>query len=151
MFHKIALASVLSAVVLTGCNNAATTTAQDNPLIENRTKLMKDWRQANEGMKAMIENPATFDAATFKERADFIANTTTTMWTYFDGETAKGGDAQDAIWADAAGFKAETEKFTAAANALAAAAATATSTADVEALYGEMASSCGSCHKIYKK
>ena len=151
MFHKIALASVLSAVVLTGCSNAATTTAQDNPLIENRTKLMKDWRQANEGMKAMMENPATFDAATFKERADFIANTTTTMWTYFDGETAKGGDAQDAIWTDAAGFKAETEKFTAAANALAAAAATATSAADVEALYGKMASSCGSCHKVYKK
>lgn len=151
MFQKIALASLLSAaVVLTGCNNATTNT-QDNAQLENRTKLMKDWRQANEGMKAMMENPATFDAATFKERADFIANNTNTMWTYFEGEHAKGGDAQDAIWTDAAGFKAETEKFTAAANTLAAAAATATSAADVEALYGEMASSCGSCHKVYKK
>lgn len=151
MFHKIALASILSAaVILTGCNNSSSST-QDSAQIENRSKLMRDWRQANEGMKAMMENPATFDAATFKERADFIANNTATMWSYFEGEAAKGGDSQDAIWTDAEGFRAETEKFNAAANALAAAAATATSAADVEAQYGEMASSCGSCHKAYKK
>lgn len=151
MFHKVALATILSAaVILTGCNHATNST-QDNVQLENRTKLMKDWRQANEGMKAMMENPETFDAATFKERADFIANNTMTMWTYFQGEDAKGGDAQDTIWTDVTGFQAETDKFTAAANTLAAAAATATSAADVEAQYGDMVGSCGSCHKIYKK
>ena len=49
---------------------------------------MKDWRHANQDMKAMIEDPSRFDAITFKERADFIADTNATMWVHFEGEMA---------------------------------------------------------------
>lgn len=151
MFNKIALTAALSAtMILVGCNNSGTSAA-NNPQLEERNKLMKDWRQANEGMKAMMENPDTFDAATFKERADFIADSNAAMWTHFEGDAAKGGDAKDEVWTDAEGFRAKTEEFTASINALSAAAATATTAADVEAQYGQMASNCGSCHKAYKK
>lgn len=136
---------------LTACSsNAEKAATAANSQLDDRAKLMRDWRQANESMKAMIENPASFDAAAFKERADFIAKTADTMWPYFEGEANKGGDAKDTVWTDAAGFKAKADEFTAAAAALSAAAANATSAADVEQLYKQMASSCGSCHKEYK-
>ncbi len=156
---KLALTALLaSALAISACSKTetaaapATNTAEAgaNP-VEARENLMKDWRRANETMKGMLENPSSFDAATFKQNADTIANSTADMWKHFEGDAAKGGDAQDAIWTDAAAFKAETEKFNAAAAALATAAATAQSAADVEKQFGEMASTCGSCHKVYKK
>lgn len=151
MFPKIALAAAcFTTVILAGCNSSGTATA-NNPQVEDRAKLMKDWRHANEGMKAMIEDPSRFDAITFKERADFIADTNATMWVHFEGEMAQGGHAKDEIWTDPEGFKAKTEAFTSSINALALAASEAASVADVEASYGEMASQCGSCHKAYKK
>ncbi|MFB6348899.1 c-type cytochrome [Moraxella marmotae] len=156
MLNKIIPVGLLSAAIaLTGCSQNSTNSSSDNAAPatqqEQRAKLMKDWRHANEGMKAMMENPDTFDAATFKERANVIADSTAQMWQHFEGESAKGGKAEDAIWTNAADFSAKTEEFNAAAAALATAAATATSVSDVEALYGKMASSCGSCHKVYKK
>lgn len=157
MQTKTLLAALAAATLaLTACGKNETAGAStaaapaDQSVVKAREDLMTDWRRANQTLKGMIENPSTFDAATFKENADKIANSTEQMWTYFEGEAAKGGEAADAIWTDAAGFKAETEKFTAAASALSAAAATASSAADVEKLYGEMASSCGSCHKGFR-
>ena len=71
MFHKITLvAACFTTVILAGCNSSGL----PPPIIhwvEDRAKLMKDWRHANEDMKAMIEDPSRFDAITFKERADF--------------------------------------------------------------------------------
>ena len=75
---------MFTTVILAGCNSSGTATA-NNPQVEDRAKLMKDWRHANEGMKAMIEDPSRFDAITFKERADFIADTNATMWVHFEG------------------------------------------------------------------
>lgn len=147
---KFILAATLSSLALVGCTKNETT-ASESTSIKARQDLMQDWRGANEAMKGMMENPASFDAATFKERADSIANSTAEMWKHFEGDANKGGQAQDAVWTDAAAFKAEVEKFNAAAAELSAAAANAKSHSDVEAQFGAMASTCGSCHKQFKK
>lgn len=154
---KFALTALLaSALAITACSKSetaaapATEAAASTNQIEARENLMKDWRRANETMKGMLENPSSFDAATFKQNADIIANSTADMWKHFEGDAAKGGEAKETIWTDAAAFKAETEKFNAAATALATAAASAQSAADVEKQFGEMASTCGSCHKAFR-
>ena len=94
MFHKITLVAACFTTVILARLQQLRDCHPNNPQVEDRTKLMKDWRHANEGMKAMIEDPSRFDAITFKERADFIADTNATMWVHFEGEMAQGGHAK---------------------------------------------------------
>lgn len=155
-FTKIMITALAASLVLTACGKeekAAEAPAAQAEVssIKARQDLMQDWRGANEAMKGMLENPASFDAAAFKERAELISNSTANMWKHFEGEANKGGESQDAVWTDAAAFKAEADKFSAAAADLVAAASTAQSAADVEAQFGAMAGTCGSCHKVFKK
>lgn len=145
-------AIAIAALSLTACNkdsstnNASTSNSSD---VEARQALMKDWRGANDIIKGMLENPANFDAATLKEQTAFLADSAK-MWGHFADQNAKG-DSQDAVWTDAAGFKAAADKFDAATAALNAAAQTATSVDDIKAQAGQVGESCGSCHKVYKK
>ena len=58
---------------------------------------------------------------------------------------------QDAIWTDAAGFKAKQDEFVTTTTNLILAADSAKTAADVEQAFGKMTESCGGCHKAYKK
>lgn len=118
--------------------------------VKERQNLMQDWRGANESMKGMIERPESFDVATFKERANFIAQSSEQMWQYFSGEDKKGGKSTDAVWSDYDAFLLQVENFNVAAKNLADVATTATQVSDVEQAFGQMAESCGSCHKAFK-
>lgn len=141
-----ALAIVITTIsTLSGCNKTAIT--ED---VKTRQNIMQDWRASSDIMKGMLEKPDTFDAATFKEQADLIANSTSDAWTHFANEANKG-DSQDTVWTDAEGFKAQAEQFNVAASELSAAAASATSVEDVQAAFGKVGESCGSCHKAYKQ
>ncbi len=140
----------LSVLALTACGDKAPASAGTSSDVKARQDLMQDWRGANDILKGMMENPASFDAAAFKEQAQFISDGTATMWTHFGDANAKG-DAQDAVWSDTAAFKAEQDKFNAAAQNLVAVATNAKSADDVNAAFGAMAEGCGSCHKVYKK
>lgn len=142
----------LTALVLTACGDkapagASSATSTD---VKARQDLMQDWRGANDILKGMMENPTNFDAATFKEQAEFISGSTTQMWTHFNDANAKG-NSQDAVWSDATGFQTKKDEFDAAAQNLVAVATTAQSADDVNAAFGAMAEGCGSCHKVYKK
>lgn len=154
MFKKT-LAVALTALALTACggekpadNQAATSAASDS--VKARQDLMQDWRAANDILKGMSDNPASFDAAVAKEQAQFLADSSTKMWEHFADANQKG-KSQDAVWADAAGFKAAADKFNAAAAALNTAAQTATQITDLEAAMGQVGESCGSCHKVFKQ
>lgn len=154
MFKKT-LAVALTALALTACggekpadNQAATPAASDS--VKARQDLMQDWRAANDILKGMSDNPASFDAAVAKEQAQFLADSSTKMWEHFADANQKG-KSQDAVWADAAGFKAAADKFNAAAAALNTAAQTATQITDLEAAMGQVGESCGSCHKVFKQ
>ena len=67
----------------------------------------------------MVKDPSKFDAAQVKAAAENQQN----PWVHYP-ETAKGGEAKDEIWRDAAGFQQQIDKFKTA-SALNAAAATA--------------------------
>ncbi len=146
---KITLVT-LALLVMTACSKSADTASAGSTEVADRQALMKDWRAASDILKGMTENPANFDAADVKEQAKFLADGSAKMWTYFGDANAKG-EATDAVWSDAAGFKAATENFNAAVAELNTVAQTATQVSDIEAALGKVGESCGSCHKVYKK
>ena len=128
-------------------SNAASATSTD---IKARQNQMQNWRAANDILKGMMENPDNFDAATFKEQAEFINASTAQMWTYFHDANAKG-NSDDAVWSDATGFQAKKDEFDAAIQNLVATATNAQNADDVNVAFGAMAENCGRCHKVYKK
>ena len=128
-------------------SNAGSATSTD---IKARQNLMQDWRAANDILKGMMENPDNFDAATFKEQAEFINASTAQMWTYFHDANAKG-NSDDAVWSDATGFQAKKDEFDAAIQNLVATATNAQNADDVNVAFGAMAENCGRCKKKKKK
>lgn len=149
MFKKLMPLAIL-VLILSACSNQETGTANNTDAVKARQDLMKDWRGANDIMKGMLENPASFDAAAFKEQAEFISGSNAAMWTHFADANTKG-KSQDAVWSDAAGFKAKQDEFSTALNNLVSVASNAKSADDVKQAFGAMAENCGSCHKIYKQ
>lgn len=136
-------------ITLTACGEDKDSKVQPDS-VKARQNLMQDWRGANDIMKGMMENPTTFDSATFKEQANFINDSSQTMWSHFADANAKG-KSQDIVWTDAQGFANAKDTFMTASANLAAQADTAKTATDVEQAFGAMAENCGSCHKVYKK
>lgn len=95
----------------------------------------------------MVKDPSKFDAAQVKAAAEKLNQN---PWVHYP-ETAKGGEAKDEIWRDAAGFQQQIDKFKTAASALNAAAATATSVDGIKTQFGDLGASCKSCHEKYKE
>lgn len=145
-FQHLIFATLATTIALVGCSQKET--KPDD--IKERQNLMQDWRGANESMKSMIERPESFDAATFKERIEFISNSQEQMWQHFAGEDKKGGKSKDTIWSDNAQWQAQVDQFSQTSANLLAKAGSATAASDIEQAYGEFASSCGSCHKAFK-
>lgn len=146
--HTTAIA--LLALTLSACGGDKGADTAQSDSVKARQNLMQDWRGANDIMKGMMENPATFDAATFKEQANFINSGNEAMWSHFADANAKG-KSQDGVWTNAQGFTNAKDAFMTASANLAVQADTAKTAADVEQAFGAMAESCGSCHKVYKK
>ncbi|WP_230659378.1 c-type cytochrome [Psychrobacter sp. I-STPA10] len=132
-------------LLITACSSTS-----DNTGVKERQDMMANWGDAMKVMGGMMKNPDTFDAAKFQEEAAFLATDAVKPWTHFADENSKGG-ATDAVWTDAAGFKAEADKFQQATAELNTAAQNATSTADVQAAFENVSASCKSCHTTYKQ
>lgn len=157
MNFKLTALLLSATLALTACGGekpAETTSADNAPAasdsIKARQDLMQDWRGANDIIKGMLENPASFDAAVLQEQTKFLSESTAHAWTHFADPNQKG-KSQDAVWADAAGFKAAADKFDTAVSALHTAAQTAKAASDIEAAFGQVGESCGSCHKVFKQ
>lgn len=155
-FKHLALA-VATTALLTACggDNASSGSAPAeqptaNDEVKTRQNTMKDWRGANDIMKSMLENPASFDQATFLEQAQYIQSSTAQTWSAFSDANNKG-KSQDAVWSDAEGFQAQKDLFDEKITALVEVATNAQSADDVQAAFGAMAETCGSCHKVYKQ
>lgn len=164
-FSKTLTALVFGAITLTltacGQDNTASTTPADNSAattpttatvddVAARQAIMKDWRGASDIIKGMLEDPNQFNAAVLQEQTKFLVESSAQAWTHF-GDANQKGKSQDAVWGDAAGFKAATEAFNAAVVALDTAAQTAQSSADIQEAFGKVGESCGSCHKVFKQ
>lgn len=139
---------------LTACNDNSTASnmADSNPTtadVASRQTLMKDWRSAHDTLRAMTDNPASFDAATTKEQTQFLVDSSAKMWQHF-GDSAAKGQASETVWSDPTAFQAATDEYNAAVLALNAAAQTATTPADIEVALARVNESCGSCHKSFR-
>lgn len=147
----LAMATVLT---LTACGGdkapASTEAPTQTDSVKARQDIMQDWRGANDIMKGMLENPANFDAAAFKEQAESIQKSTAEAWGHFGDANAKG-KSQDAVWTDAADFQAKKDAFDSAVAELVTVAGTAKTADEVAGALGKVGESCGSCHKVYKQ
>lgn len=140
-----------AATATANSTNTATAAAATNMTPEQhqdaREDIMKSWKKANQTMGGMVKNPSSFNAATFKEAADKLNQD---PWVHYTAD-AKGGEAKETVWTDAAGFKQEIDKFKTAATALNTAAATATNVDGVKAQFSDVGASCKSCHDKFKE
>ena len=93
-----------AALGLTACSTAT------DPDVKARQDSMKSYGDAMGVMGDMMKAPDTFDAAVFKEQAAFLAEDAATPWSHFENKEAVG-NATDAVWSNADGFRAEAENF----------------------------------------
>lgn len=140
VFGITLMAAVLG---LTACSSPT------NSDVKTRQDTMKSWGDAMGVMGDMAKAPDTFDAAVFKEQAAFLAEDSATPWSHFENQ-ADAGNATEAVWSNADGFRAEADNFQKATAELNAAAQTATSIDDVMPAFGQVGESCKSCHTDFR-
>ncbi len=132
-----------TAVSITACSNPADSD------VTARQDSMKSWGDAMGVMGDMAKAPNTFDAAVFKEQAAFLAEDASSPWSHFENQDATG-NATEAVWSNADGFRAKSDNFEKATAELSAAAQTATSVDDVLPAFGQVGASCKSCHTEFR-
>ena len=132
-----------AALGLTACSSPA------NPDVKARQDIMKNFGDSMKVMGGMAKAPDTFDAEVFKEQAAFLAKEAANPWSHFEDAEAVG-NAKEAVWSNADGFRAEADDFQKATANLNAAAQTATSVDQVLPALGQVGDSCKSCHTDFK-
>ena len=134
---------IAAALGLTACSTSV------DPDVKARQDSMKSWGDAMGIMGDMAEAPDTFDAEVFKEQAAFLAKEAANPWSHFEDAEAVG-NAKEAVWSNADGFRAEAENFQKVTAELDAAAQTATSIDDVMPAFKPVGDSCKSCHTDFQ-
>ncbi|MDN5732770.1 cytochrome c [Psychrobacter sp. Rd 27.2] len=146
---KSSLTSVFGITLMAAALGLSACSTSVDPDVKARQDSMKSWGDAMGVMGDMAEAPDTFDAEVFKEQAAFLAEDAATPWSHFENQEA-AGNATEAVWSNADGFRAEAENFQQATAELNAAAQTATSMDDVMPAFGQVGQSCKSCHTDFK-
>lgn len=132
-----------AALGLTACSSPA------NPDVKARQDIMKSYGDAMGVMGDMIKAPDTFDADVFKEQAAFLAGDAKSPWVHFQDKKAVG-NASEAVWSNADGFRTEAENFQKVTANLNNVAQMASSVEDIKPAFGDVGKSCKSCHTDYK-
>ena len=135
-----------AALGLTACS---TTDSESNPDVQARQDSMKNWGDAMGIMGDMAKAPDTFDADIVKEQTAFLAEDASMPWSHFENQENMG-NATEAVWSNADGFRAEADNFQKVTANLSAAAQTATSIDDIKPALGEVGASCKSCHTDFR-
>ncbi|MGP5064482.1 c-type cytochrome [Psychrobacter celer] len=137
------IALMSTALGLTACSTSV------DPDVKARQDIMKDYGDAMGIIGDMVKAPDTFDAELLKDQTSFLAEASQNPWAHFENQEAIG-NATEAVWSNADGFRAEAEKFQQATAELNAAAQTATSIDDVMPAFGQVGQSCKSCHTDFR-
>ena len=135
-----------AALGLTACS---TTDSESNPDVQARQDSMKNWGDTMGALGDMAKAPDTFDADIVKEQTAFLAEDASMPWSHFENQENMG-NATEAVWSNADGFRAEAENFQKVTANLSAAAQTATSIDDIKPAFGEVGASCKSCHTDFR-
>lgn len=132
-----------AALGLTACSTPA------DPDVKARQDIMKNYGDSMKVIGGMAKEPDTFDAAVFKEQAEFLAEEAKNPWSHFTNAEA-AGNSTEAVWSNVDGFSAEADNFQQVTSELSAAAQTATSVEDVKPAIGQVGDSCKSCHTDFR-
>lgn len=120
--------------------------------LEDRQNLMKERGGLMRILAPIAQEKQPFDAATVLdalEKMNANAQTTTdvaALWP--EGSNTGDTESSPKVWEDMAGFQAANDKF--AADTAAAVAAAPQDLAAFQAVFGPVASNCGSCHEAYR-
>lgn len=149
----------LSLIAMTATFSIVSAAYAAGHLTEDQQRAMNA-RQAHMGLYsfnlatlgAMVQNNAPYDAAAASAAAANLAALgsidQTSYWVEGTDSSVEGSRAKSEIWTDAAGFAAQKEGFAAAATALAAVAGDGLPV--MQAAFGPVGQSCGSCHEAYR-
>jgi cytochrome c556 len=117
--------------------------------IEDRQALMKQRGGAMGVLVPIVQEKNAFDAAAVMAALETLkANAESVDIDVLWAPGTEGGKSGPKIWEDRAGFQAASDKFKADAEA-----AVAANPQDLEALravFGPLASNCGSCHEAFR-
>jgi cytochrome c556 len=123
--------------------------AKPEDAIKYRQSALTVQARAFTAINAMNQGTVPFNAATAQTQAHIITTLSTLPWTAF-GAGTDSAKTKSEIWSDAAGFKASSDKYVAAAAALETAAKSGDA-AQVKTAWGALAGTCKQCHDAYRK
>lgn len=136
-----------AAVALTAMSAAAAADA-----LEDRQNLMKERGSLMRILAPIAQEKQPFDAAAVLDALETMnANaqaTTDVAALWPEGSNIGDTESSPKVWEDMAGFQAANDKF--AADTAAAVAAAPQDLAAFQAVFGPVASNCGSCHEAYR-
>jgi cytochrome c556 len=146
---KIKQSFITAAVLSMAAFSAQAQFAKPEDAIKYRQSVLTVQARAFGAINAMNQGTVPFNATAAQTNAHIIATLATLPWTAF-GAGTENAKTKPEIWSDAAGFKASSDKYVAAANALET--ATKTGNADqVKTAWGALAGTCKQCHDAYRK
>lgn len=149
LHRKTPIKSIFGIALMSAALGLTACSAPLDPDVKARQDIMKDYGDAMGIIGDMVKAPDTFDAELLKDQTSFLAEASQNPWAHFENQEA-AGNATEAVWSNADGFRAEAEKFQQATAELNAAAQTATSIDDVMPAFGQVGQSCKSCHTDFR-
>lgn len=120
-------------------------------VVKQRMDAMGDIAEQMKLLGGMVQGKASYDAETASMAASVIAGHAEEMPALFpEGSTDHPSEALPAIWTDWPRFEASARKLAVDAAALGNAAQAADNADDIKATFTEVASSCKSCHEVFR-
>ena len=146
---KLKQSFIAAAVLGLAAFSAHAQFAKPEDAIKYRQSVLTVQARAFGAINAMNKGDVPFNAASVQANARIISTLATLPWTAF-GAGTESAKTKPEIWTDAAGYKATSDKYVAAANALETAAKSGDA-AQVKTAWGALAGTCKQCHDAYRK
>lgn len=151
---KTLLAALAAAVLLSACGGNASSggaaAKAAGPNSQARSTAFKVLGGDMKEIGGVVQGATAFDAEQFKAKiTEFVAHSEEPFKHFAQDPNNAEGNARPEVWSNAAGFKAEEEKFAAAVAALNDAAQSG-NLDNVKAAFGPVGGSCKSCHDGFK-
>ena len=146
---KLKQSFIAAAVLGLAAFSAQAQFAKPEDAIKYRQSAFTVQARAFGAINAMNKGDVPFNAAAVQANARIISTLATLPFTAF-GAGTESPKTKPEIWSDAAGFKASSDKYVAAANALETAAKSGDA-GQVKTAWGALAGTCKQCHDAYRK
>ena len=145
---KLKQSLITAAILSMAAFSASAQFAKPEDAIKYRQSVLTVQARAFGAINAMNKGDVPFNAASAQANAHIIATLSTLPWSAF-GAGTQNAKTKAEIWSDAAGYKASSDKYVAAAAALETAAKSGDAN-QVKTAWGALAGTCKQCHDAYR-